>query len=252
MPANVITRFLPARLLSAVALFALMAGGLDAQILPLRPSVGGENAGIGIERGGYDLVYPPSMLYEAIYSGEARIAISVDAEGKLSDYLVIAYTHEEFAKVAVLALKRWRYQPALVRGEGRASRAEIVFEFKDKGVIVQSLPGALERRMILGGLPDRYAYAPCLVSELDETPLLLERVKPVVKGDGKPHTVAVEFYIDEEGRARMPAVERHSMDDHYAAAAVMAVEQWRFAPPLRKGRPVLVRAQQVFTFDAKP
>lgn len=252
MPANVITRFLPARFPFAVALFALVAGGLGAEILPLRPSMGGENAGIGIDRSGYDPVYPPGMLYEAIYSGEARIAISVDAEGKLSDYLVIAYTQEEFAKVAVAALKRWRYHPALVRGEARASRAEIVFEFKDKGVIVQSLPGALERRMILGGLGDRYVYAPCLVGELDETPLLLEPVKPAIKGDGKPHTIIVEFYIDEEGRARMPAVERQSMDDHYAAAAVMAVEQWRFSPPLRKGRPVLVRAQQKFSFDAKP
>jgi outer membrane biosynthesis protein TonB len=37
----------------------------------------------------------------------------------------------------------------------------------------------------------------------------------------------------------------------YAAAAVSAVEQWRFEPPLRKGAPVLVYAQQEFSFHPK-
>jgi len=251
MPANVITKFLPGPMQVAAVLFAFVAAGLSAQVSPFRELPGAENMGLEIDQVGV-LVYPPTMIYEAIYSGEARVAISVDEEGKLADYLVIAYTNEEFAKTAVMAIKRWKYKPARVRGEARASRTEILFEFKDQGVIVQTLPGALERRMIMAAFGERYVYAPCLLSQLDETPLLLEPVKPQIKGDGKSHSVTVEFYIDEKGQARMPAVDRISAEDRYAAASVRAVEQWRFKPPLRKGQPVLVRAQQVFTFDSKP
>ena len=33
------------------------------------------------------------------------------------------------------------------------------------------------------------------------------------------------------------------------SAAVMAVEQWQFEPPVSRGNPVFVRAQQVFNFN---
>jgi TonB family protein len=77
-------------------------------------------------------------------------------------------------------------------------------------------------------------------------------VSPLVNFSEKAHTVTVEFYIDEQGNVRMAAVPRESAGDIYAAAAVAAVEQWRFEPPLRKGRPVLVLAQQEFNFRPKP
>ena len=44
------------------------------------------DAGIGIEQVGV-LVYPPSMLADAIFSGQVQAVISVDAEGKLTDWL---------------------------------------------------------------------------------------------------------------------------------------------------------------------
>jgi outer membrane biosynthesis protein TonB len=32
-------------------------------------------------------------------------------------------------------------------------------------------------------------------------------------------------------------------------SAIVALEQWRFDPPLRKGKPVLVRSTQTFRFE---
>ncbi len=63
--------------------------------------------------------------------------------------------------------------------------------------------------------------------------------------------IRVEFYIDPVGRVRMPAVSSRSVaaDPKMAAAALDAVSQWRFDPPLRKGKPVLVHAEQDFTFS---
>ena len=69
---------------------------------------------------------------------------------------------------------------------------------------------------------------------------------------GEERFVTVEFYIDQEGKVRVPSVSRELADDRLAAVAVAAVEQWRFEPPLRRKQPVLVLAQQVFRFVAKP
>lgn len=209
-----------------------------------------DNAGIAIEQVGV-LVYPPMMLYNAIYSGEVSAVISVDDKGVLIDCLVTGYTDQAFADAAVTALKRWVYQPARVNGRARSSRADVLFLFKDQGVIVQNFPGALEQRAWSGYMQGRYVYQPCKLRELDRIPTPVHVVRPSIKPDGIQHSITVEFYIDEEGKVRMPAVARESADDAYAAAAVSAVEQWRFEPPLRKGRSVLVYAQQEFTFHAK-
>lgn len=206
--------------------------------------------GIGIEQTGV-LVYPASMTAEGIFSGEVRAVISVDAEGKLTDWLLTAYTQPTFAEVATAAIRRWRYQPATVSGRRQASRAHILFEFRTQGVVVQTLPGSLVKQMFPAPFEERYNYKTCRLRELDRIPTPVHVVTPSAKLDGPPRSVTVEFYIDEQGRVRMPAVDRESADDMLAAASVAAVEQWRFEPPLRKGRPVLVYAQQEFTFRPK-
>jgi TonB family protein len=206
-----------------------------------------DEAGIAIQQTS-ELVYPPMMLYNAIYYGEARVVISVDEDGKLTDHLVTGYTNVGFAEAAVAALKRWAYEAARANGKARASRADVLFIFRDKGVIVQNLPGALEQHRTFGALQDRYVFKPCKLGELDLIPNPIQVVPPMAPKSSRVHIVTVGFYIDEEGRVRMPAVERESVDDAYAAAAVAAVEKWRFEPPLRKGRPVLVYAQQEFNF----
>jgi TonB family protein len=73
-----------------------------------------------------------------------------------------------------------------------------------------------------------------------------------VLAPGETRVVTVEFYIDQEGKVRVPAVAREDADDRLATVAVAAVEQWRFEPPMRDKQPVLVLAQQDFRFVAKP
>lgn len=211
---------------------------------------GAQDVGIGIEQVGV-LPYPPAMLADAIFSGEVRAVISVDAEGKLTDWLVTGYTQRAFAEAAAAALQRWKYQPATVRGVRRASRAHILFEFRTQGVVVQTLPSAMIKQLTGGLLEERYSYRACALRDLDRIPTPVHVVSPVAKAELSPRSVTVEFYIDEEGRVRMPAVDRDAADDELAAAAVSAVEQWRFEPPLRAGRPVLVSAQQEFAFRGK-
>jgi TonB family protein len=208
------------------------------------------DVGIAIHEIG-TLAYPPAMLYSGVRSGEVRIAISVDENGRLTDYLVIGYTDPGFVDTAVNAVKRWTYEPALASGRRQSARSNVLFVFKDEGVIVQRLPGAIERLYVSEIMRERYVYEPCRLRDLDRIPTPVHVVSPVARLEGKTHTVTVGFFIDESGRVRMPAVERESADDLLAVAAVTAVEQWRFEPPLRHGSPVLVYAQQDFTFKPK-
>lgn len=208
------------------------------------------NAGIAIHEIG-TVAYPPAMLYGGVLSGEVRIAISVDENGQLTDHLVIGYTDPGFVDTAVNAVRRWSYEPALASGRPQSARANVLFVFKDEGVIVQRLPGAIERLYVSEIMREHYVYEPCRLRDLDRIPTPVHVVSPVARLEGKAHTVTVGFFIDESGRVRMPAVERESADDLLAVAAVTAVEQWRFEPPLRQGRPVLVYAQQDFTFKPK-
>ena len=213
-----------------------------------------DNAGVAIDQTDV-LVYPFSMTVSGILTGEARVVISVDAAGQLNDVLVVGYTKNEFADAAVSALKRWRYEPARVHAAPHASRAQVLFVFKnDTGVMVQAIPGMKDANPLRSG-EERYAYRARLLRELDRIPIPAHVVPPVTLKTG-PHTskrtVTVEFYIDEEGRVRMPAIGRDEIDDEFSAAAVSAVEQWRFEPPTRKGLPVLVQARQDFNFVPKP
>jgi len=213
----------------------------------------GENDGISINQTDV-LVYPYSMTSSGILTGEAQVVISVDAAGKLGDVLVVAYTNIAFADAAVGALKRWTYEAARVHGVPRSSRAYVLFKFSnDMGAMIQKLP-SLNDAGLLRSLNERYVYTPCKLRDLDRIPVPTEVVAPVPPKGGlsAKRVVTVEFYIDDQGRVRMPAIDRSEADDACAAAAVRAVEQWKFEPPLRKGRPVLVLAQQNFSFEPKP
>ena len=209
-----------------------------------------DNVGVSIEQVGV-LVYPLRMIENGVDSGEVRAAISVDRDGNLKDCMITAYTMPEFAEAALAALKRWRYRPATANGAPTASCSDLLFEFRSQGVVVQTLPGAMVRLAYFYSLDEHYRYMPSQLRDLDRIPTPVHVVSPLVNSDDQTHTVTVEFYIDEQGKVRMAAVSRAAAGDIYAAAAVAAVEQWRFEPPLRRGKPVLVLAQQEFNFRPK-
>src|SRR5687768_680207 len=61
--------------------------------------------------------FPPALAAEGITEGEVRAVLNVDADGKLVDYLVTAYTRRELAEELVANLRNWSYEPARHRGD---------------------------------------------------------------------------------------------------------------------------------------
>ena len=194
--------------------------------------------------------YPVPLLREGISNGEARLLINIDSTGRLTETMVLAYTHKPFADAALAAVAAWRYEPARYHGENVGTVADITFRFEVDGVLLVERVGAPQHAQtdVFG---PAYIYHPHGLRTLDGIPTPVHIAQPIypqawlekgLRGD-----VVVDFYIDESGAVRMPSVQTAD-NPLLAAAATAAVREWRFAPPLRKGRPVLAHCQQVFKF----
>jgi TonB family protein len=199
-------------------------------------------------------VFPQRVLAQGYKTGQVRIALQIDAEGKLTDYLVTAYSSPGLVDGAVAAIKKWRFEPARIHGAPRAAEAEFTFNYESAGVVVDMSIQTMAELLHLRIVPNSLAYSACALSELDRIPTPVKIVKPVypekLARSSRGGHVTVEFYIDEHGHVRLPSVDRQTIEanEELAALAVTAVEQWQFEPPLRKGRPVLALAGQDFSF----
>jgi len=204
-----------------------------------------------IIRKSVDPIMPQRLLELGIVDGEVRVVLSIDSSGKLSEWLVLGYTHPALADSVVAAIKRWEFDAPLWRGEPVSVQREVKFRFESRGAVISINAGTYMENFLAQRFPDRYVFHPCTLQDLDRIPTPLNASapahgkRPVEKG---LEMVTVEFFIDQTGAVRMPSVV--SADDRdLAAASVEAVRGWRFEPPTRQGQPVLVRAQQTFRFQ---
>jgi TonB family protein len=200
------------------------------------------------------LSFPLQLNNGPVMNGEATVAIHVDRDGRLTDCLVTGYTRKEFADTAVAALKASRFDPPRVNGVPWSSVQEVHFDFSRTGVVVSVSGSDLIMNMVDEIAKGRYVYRLRSPRELDRVPTPVHVVSPVnptlTLGEQK-RAVTVDFYVDEEGRVRMPSVSRADIGTACAACALDAVKQWRFEPPLYQGRPTLISVRQEFNFVAK-
>ncbi len=190
--------------------------------------------------------------------GEARIIFNIDAEGKLVDWLVASYTHPAFAEEAVRSLQSWRYEPARRYGEPVGVRTSVAFNFVASGKVrtIQAVDTVTAFTTLLNrpNLTVRVAE-PAQIDRPVEAVTVVKPGHPAHpqtgdRADLSAGRVLVDFYIDEEGRPRMPVV-LDSDDTAFALSAVNALSLWRYTPPTRDGEPVAVRAQQQFVFTRR-
>jgi TonB family protein len=198
--------------------------------------------------------FPLSLRADGITKGNAIVAINVGADGKLTEWLVLGYTHEEFARQCVAALKEWQFTPAKLDGTPVPAMTELTFNFTLEGaVITTNITNHFLFDKFEGMGDGRYVYRMRGSSEIDRVPARVSTVAPKyaleAEKQGVRGKVAVWFYIDETGAVRMPVVDA-AADPYLADTAVAAVRGWRFEPPTIHGEPVLVAANQVFDFSS--
>jgi len=184
-------------------------------------------------------------------TGVVRVVVSIDEQGKLTDWMLIESAHPRLATAAVEALQKWTYRPAVIKGEPIGVRTELVFNFNNSGqVISMSCLDTIEV-LLQGMINPHQAKLVYRGGELDAVPKPIVTVspRPVVLAAGSTQQgVLVDFYIDETGRPRMATVDTQGSPE-MGASAMDAIQQWRFTVPTHRGRPVAVRATQWFDFS---
>lgn len=221
---------------------AVLASGLAAQTTHLR-----------IEQT-VEPQFPHALSLTHITTGEARVVVNIDADGKLVDWLVTGYTHKAFADEAVSVLKEWRYTAATEHGQPIGVRTELRFEFEATGRVVSLM--AIETQEVLlkhMGIQPTLITRVCTLPELDRPIAPVNPAQPAYSRQaGAPaaaRSVMIDFYVDEKGQPRMPVVV-NTPHEVLAQVAVGALNQWRFTAPTRAGKPVAVRVRQEFIFPA--
>ena len=216
--------------------------------------------------------FPPDLLAEGFPEGLARIQVVVSAQGELLDWLIVGYTHRRFADEAVKAIRRWKFQPARVNGQPVLAHREISVSFATTGTAV-SFNNNDYMESYVNQISNKAARWPCTLKELDRIPTPLQAPAPVYARElaarGVQGVVVVDFFIDETGAVRLPAVAATEVtrkagmpsagasgspdvqaddESRFGELALTAIEQWKFEPPTRKGKPVLLKARQTFRF----
>jgi TonB family protein len=197
-------------------------------------------------------MYPVTLINAAVKHGEARVALSINGEGQLEELLVIAYTHPDFARSAVTAIRTWKFEPARFRGEPVGVTTEITVNYELEGLTVVSMTPQDTVAMRFQMITDlENHFRPRALRELDRIPTPIAAPAPIYPAElaqqGRKGAVTIEFYIDEKGAVRLPSVSSGE-DPLLAPLAIEALRRWKFEPPTCSGRPVLVKARQVFHF----
>ena len=194
--------------------------------------------------------FPLALSTMTTARGTASVVVSVDAAGQLTDWLVVSYTQKAFADEAVRVLQQWRFEPARRDGQPIGVRTALNFDFEADGKVMSVIPTEFFDIFVRSWRGERVISQVCRPQDLDEP---LQTVKtlqpryappPGVPGNARGR-VLLDFYVDETGRPRMPVV-MQSSDALFAAAAVAALDQWRFSAPTRGRAPVAVHVQQEF------
>ncbi len=203
---------------------------------------------------------PDSLLQKGITSGLATLVVSVDENGFLEDWLLTEASDHSIEQV----IDQWNFDPARQRGRNISARqhfpilidaagAQVKFRKATNAPFSQNFFDPNDRSEI----KNRYQSPIKTVHprELDQTPPLTRHVKPRVGPEtyqeSKGSSVTFLFYLDTEGRVRMPTPSKTSGQISPAAiyAAQVALEQWRFEPPTRNGKTVITQLAQTINFS---
>lgn len=198
---------------------------------------------------------PAVLVMDGLREGKVVFALDIAADGRLSDWLVTAASHEALIRPCVEAVREWRFKPARIEGAPVPARIELTINLSQTGAVVSRTAADVVTDMFESIAGRRNDYEVCPASEVDRPLVATNRVSPEYARDaqtlGVSGRVRVHFYVDERGNVRLPAVPADT-HPYLSSIAVEAMRGWKFEPPTRRGRPVLVSAVQEFDFGRAP
>lgn len=194
-------------------------------------------------------VYPYAKLSERI-EGKATVKFVVGPTGRVLKAEVAEASAPEFGQALLVAVEQFTYEPALKKGRPCPAVISFTQQFnRDERyqLVSEDDLDALRREQ-------KKPQSLALLRDLDSKPkpISLPPPKfPLSQADKTEGEAVVEFFIDEDGRVRLPRVISAS-NEAFGYAAVQGVTAWRFDPPQRGGKAAMVRVQQPIVFSLKP
>ena len=194
-------------------------------------------------------VYPYAKLSERL-EGKATVKFVIGPTGRVLKAEVTEASAPDFGEALLVAVEQFTYEPALKKGRPCPAVISFTQQFKlEEGyqLVSEDDLDALRREQ-------KKPQSLALLRDLDSKPkpISLPPPKfPLSQADKTKGEAMVEFFIDEDGRVRLPRVISAS-NDAFGCAAVQGVVAWRFEPPQRGGKTTMVRVQQPIVFSRTP
>ncbi|MEJ1972095.1 MAG: energy transducer TonB [Lacunisphaera sp.] len=202
--------------------------------------------------------YPGHAFYEGVSTGTATVGVMLDRRGKPVDFLLIRYTKDYFGKALLQEARRREFTPRYVRDVAIPGPFIFTYLFEPPAGLtnISSFEAASHRTEQVQGGP-KFIYEPHRENTLDTGQLESTQVAiPMLPAgylvpDGKPLRALVTFFVDEQGKVRLPNIES-TLAPELIPAALQALQQWTFKPPTIRGKPVLVHAMRALSFRPAP
>jgi TonB family protein len=232
-------------LLGAVAVLAAPLGLLGAENEELVAQLGLTSYA--------EPAFPDAARLDGFAVGHVTVAVGRNARGEPVDILVLSATHPQMASNAVDAVRQWRFTPSNDPADLKTRTLRI--DFRTHGVVVFPFGKNPMEETDIGNRAAKLRDSAKVphVQSLAQKPKALVQPMPAYpaalvsrKVEG---TAAVRFYVDEDGRVRLPEL-IDATTPEFAEAALAAVAQWRYEPPQVGGRTIIASDNWVFQFKA--
>jgi TonB family protein len=196
------------------------------------------------------ITFPAYLSHlHGIIEGHALVRLEVDAQGRPLDIMCLEASHEAFALAALNALPGARFQPGEINGEPTPMAPILDIRFRSRGAVVSRTTAENIADLIGGNLPHPTAFSLVPAGQLDNPLKVRFQPRPIVAEDDEGERIlgeaTVSYYVDRDGRVRLPMV-RESSHDLVGLAAVETIRGMIFEPPTYKGKPVPVRVVQPY------
>jgi TonB family protein len=198
-------------------------------------------------------IVPISLRNSSLPEHKVVAKVQVNGSGMVEDLVIIEATHIDLVNRAESLIRKALFDPGDVRPD-EAIRFELILPFQypsDLGMANKSTVDDVESMIDDVTYADRsLGFHP--PADLDEPLKILDRGMIYVPEDDEGERIAgsakVEFYVNQDGEVRLPRVVS-STDDEVALAAVSSIQDMRFTPPTREGKPAVTLVRMPFNSD---
>lgn len=196
--------------------------------------------------------YPNWAYTHGIGRGYAKIAFYVHADGSVTDYFFVEYSHRAFAEELLATVEKWTIEPAHLHGQPIKSVGQAHWTFRPDRPIETNALFDTAKRIDRSDAASHRELAFAEEADLD-APVRMLRFAQVAVPSGYTLadpasggvTVKCNFYLDASGQVALPQIVA-STDPQLDEAILRALALSLFEPPRYQDRPCVTWMEKTY------